>query len=96
MKKLFYFLLIVLSASCSVEVEESDDQGMSDGSAASLISSNKKKGSIEILKFCQGTEGGKFNYAIIKNFGNKSADEINEKLSKYGWALKEVQPSTAG
>ena len=42
-----------------------------DGSAASLISSNKKKGSIEILKFCQGTEGGKFNYAIIKNFGNK-------------------------
>jgi len=36
MKKIFYFLLIItLSASCSVEVEESDDQGMSDGSAAS-------------------------------------------------------------
>ena len=36
MKKIFYYLLIItLSASCSVEVEESDDQGMSDGSAAS-------------------------------------------------------------
>ena len=35
MKKLFYFLLIILSVSCSVEIEESDDQGMSDGSAAS-------------------------------------------------------------
>jgi len=36
MKKIFYLLIILtLSASCSVEVEESDDQGMSDGSAGS-------------------------------------------------------------
>ncbi len=42
-----------------------------DGSTACIISSNKKIGGIEILKFLQGTQGSNFNYAIIKNFGNK-------------------------
>ena len=74
MKKIFYLLIILtLSASCSVEVEESDDQGMSDGSAASpmeLTVGTAKSGGIayngySYYKFTTSSSGaGSYTMAI--------------------------------
>ncbi|SVC32633.1 uncharacterized protein METZ01_LOCUS285487, partial [marine metagenome] len=74
MKKIFYLLIILtLSASCSVEVEESDDQGMSDGSAASpmeLTVGTAKSGGIayngySYYKFTTSSSGaGSYKLAI--------------------------------
>lgn len=72
MKKLFYLLLIIiLSASCSVE-EESGDQGTSDGSATSpveLIVGTAKSGSVayadySFYKFTTSSTGAG-NYKLL-------------------------------
>ena len=73
MKKLFYsFLLIILSVSCSVELEESGSSGSNDGSASSpveLTVGTAKSGSVaradySFYKFTTSSTGAG-NYKLV-------------------------------
>lgn len=69
-----------------------------DGASCTLITNKISKGTYEICNSIHGTDGKNFNYAIMKNFGNKYR---NSKIKKdnflfldgpglYNFALKKI------